>query len=251
MATSAGLAVLLGPLEPQGVSTAMPTMTLYSGPLSMYGAKVQIAALEKALPVEVIMVPFTDHAGYEQNIRKCCASIPSVRCRCWCMARSRSSTSTQIFEYFEHLQPQPALWPAAPAARARARLLELKSDEVFFPHVIRLMSSAAAPAGTGGTGGDRTATSALSGPGGLAGGERRLPGRRLQLCRHRVLHGAAVRRAARGADGPPYAARLLAWRSRVARRPAAIPVIVQFVHTLTGLGARVPAVHERRGKEHP
>jgi hypothetical protein len=44
--------------------------------------------------------------------------------------------STQIFEYFE---PHPPLWPAEPAARARARLLELKSDEVFFPHVIRLM----------------------------------------------------------------------------------------------------------------
>ncbi len=31
--------------------------------------------------------------------------------------------STRIFEYFEHLKPPP-LWPAAPAARAHARLLE-------------------------------------------------------------------------------------------------------------------------------
>jgi len=49
--------------------------------------------------------------------------------------------STQIFEYFEHIEPHPPLWPADPAARAQARLLELKSDEVFFPHVIRLMVS--------------------------------------------------------------------------------------------------------------
>ena len=47
--------------------------------------------------------------------------------------------STQIFEYFEDLQPQPPLWPREPVARARARLLELKSDEVYFPHIIRLM----------------------------------------------------------------------------------------------------------------
>src|SRR5262249_25823064 len=47
--------------------------------------------------------------------------------------------STQIFEYLEDLKPSPALWPAEPAARARARLLELKSDEVYFPHIIRLM----------------------------------------------------------------------------------------------------------------
>jgi glutathione S-transferase len=47
--------------------------------------------------------------------------------------------STQIFEYLEDLKPVPALWPLEPAARARARLLELKSDEVFFAHIIRLM----------------------------------------------------------------------------------------------------------------
>jgi glutathione S-transferase len=47
--------------------------------------------------------------------------------------------STQIFEYLEDLCPNPPLWPAEPAARARARLLELKSDEVYFPHIIRLM----------------------------------------------------------------------------------------------------------------
>ena len=47
--------------------------------------------------------------------------------------------STQIFEYLEDLKPAPPLWPRDRAARARARLLELKSDEVYFPHIIRLM----------------------------------------------------------------------------------------------------------------
>ena len=40
--------------------------------------------------------------------------------------------STQIFEYFESIKPEPALWPTEPPARARARLLEHKSDEVYF-----------------------------------------------------------------------------------------------------------------------
>ena len=47
--------------------------------------------------------------------------------------------STQIFEYLEDAHPAPPLWPRQSAARAAARLLEIKSDEVYFPHVIRLM----------------------------------------------------------------------------------------------------------------
>ena len=33
-------------------------MKLYSGPLSMFGAKAEIAALEKVLEFELVMVPF-------------------------------------------------------------------------------------------------------------------------------------------------------------------------------------------------
>jgi len=53
--------------------------------------------------------------------------------------------STQIFEYFEDLQSEPALWPTGAAAKARARLLEHKSDEVYFPPIVRLMSLQATP----------------------------------------------------------------------------------------------------------
>ena len=48
-------------------------------------------------------------------------------------------------EYFESVKPEPALWPAEPKARARARLLEHKSDEVYFPPIVRLMGLQAAP----------------------------------------------------------------------------------------------------------
>lgn len=40
-------------------------MRLYSGPLSMFGAKTEIAALEKGLPVEVVMVAFDMNRLYE------------------------------------------------------------------------------------------------------------------------------------------------------------------------------------------
>ena len=36
----------------------MGTPRLYSGPLSMFGAKAQIAMLEKGLDFELVMVPF-------------------------------------------------------------------------------------------------------------------------------------------------------------------------------------------------
>jgi len=53
--------------------------------------------------------------------------------------------STQIFEYFESVKATPALWPAEPKPRARARLIEHKSDEVYFPSIVRLMGLQAMP----------------------------------------------------------------------------------------------------------
>ena len=43
------------------------------------------------------------------------------------------------------MKPAPALWPAEPKARARARLLEHKSDEIYFPPIVRLMGLQATP----------------------------------------------------------------------------------------------------------
>jgi glutathione S-transferase len=41
--------------------------------------------------------------------------------------------------YFETWLPAPALWRAGPTPKAGARLLEHKSDEIYFPHIVRLM----------------------------------------------------------------------------------------------------------------
>jgi glutathione S-transferase len=112
-------------------------MRLFSGPLSMFGAKAQIAALEKGIAFELVMVPFDK--GYDPKHPEVLRVNPKRQVPVLIDGDLEIFDSTQIFEYLEDLRPQPALWPAQPAARARARLLELKSDEVYFPHVIRLM----------------------------------------------------------------------------------------------------------------
>jgi glutathione S-transferase len=113
--------------------------TLYSGPLSMFGAKAQIAALEKGLAFDLVMVPFDFERLYTPRHREVLRVNPKQQVPVLVEGDLALFDSTQIFEYLEDLQPQPALWPADLRNRARARLLELKSDEVYFPHVVRLM----------------------------------------------------------------------------------------------------------------
>jgi len=121
------------------MNTTAPKMRLYSGPLSMFGAKAQIAALEKGLEFELVMVPFDMQRLYEPKHPEVVRINPKRQVPVLIHGDLEIFDSTQIFEYLEDLKPAPALWPAEPAARARARLLELKSDEVYFPHIIRLM----------------------------------------------------------------------------------------------------------------
>ena len=115
-------------------------LTIYSGPLSMFGAKVQIAALEKGLDFELVMVPYDSQQGYSPRHPEVLRINPKRQVPVLVHGELEIFDSTQIFEYLEDLAPTPPLWPREPIARARARNLEHQSDEVFFPHVIRLMS---------------------------------------------------------------------------------------------------------------
>src|SRR4029453_18687268 len=114
-------------------------MRLFSGPLSMFGAKAQIAAFEKGLDVDLVMVPFDMDRLYEPKHPEVLRVNPKRQVPVLLHGEVEIFDSTQIFEYLEHLKPEPAFWPAAPAARAKARLLEHKSDEGFFPPIIRLI----------------------------------------------------------------------------------------------------------------
>ena len=120
-------------------------MKLYSGPLSMFGAKAEIAAREKGLEFELIMVPFEMATLYQPKQPEVLRINPKRQVPVLIDGDLELFDSTQIFEYLETLRPDPALWPADLKARARARLLEHKSDEVYFPHIVRLMSDPKAP----------------------------------------------------------------------------------------------------------
>jgi len=112
----------------------------------MFGAKAQIAALEKGLDFELIMVSFEMKRLYHPKHPEVVRVNPKQQVPILIHGEVEIFDSTQIFEYLEHLAPQPPLWPADPPDRARARLLELKSDEVYFPPIIRLMSLQETPA---------------------------------------------------------------------------------------------------------
>jgi glutathione S-transferase len=113
--------------------------TLYSGPLSMFGAKAQIAAREKGLEFDLVMVPYDSRLGYSPKHPEVLRVNPKGQVPVLVHGDLEIFDSTQIFEYLEDLQPTPPLWPRDTADRARARGLEHQSDEVYFPHVIRLM----------------------------------------------------------------------------------------------------------------
>jgi len=216
----------------------MPAMTLYSGPLSMYGAKAHIAALEKGFAVDVVMVPFTDDHRYEPRHPEVLRVNPKRQVPVLVHGEVELFDSTQIFEYFEDLQPHPPLWPASVAKRAQARLLELQSDEVFFPHVIRLMGLQdrldEPPA--------QEAITKLNDY--YAQMDALLADREYLASDYSYADIAffmaqlfAARLGAPMGDATP---RVVAWRARVARRPAVLPIMRQFVQTLTGMGRPIP-----------
>jgi glutathione S-transferase len=224
-------------------------MTLFSGPLSMFGAKVHIAALEKDLPVNVMMVPFTMDHRYDPKHPEVLRVNPKRQVPVLIHGDVEIFDSTQIFEYFEHLQPQPPLWPSQPAARARARLLELKSDEVFFPQVIRLM-------GLQDSLGEAAAREAI------AQSQRYYEGVDAMLDGRDYIAGdytyadiafymAQTFAARLGAPMTGATPRLLAWRERLTARPAVRQVVLQFADSLARYKLRVPDFIERAAGAEP
>jgi glutathione S-transferase len=98
---------------------------LYSGPLSMFGAKAEIAMREKGLPFDLEMVAFSQAQGYQPRHPEVLRVNPKRQVPVLIDGEVALFDSTQIFEYLEHRWPEPPLWPGSPAARAQARQQEL------------------------------------------------------------------------------------------------------------------------------
>jgi glutathione S-transferase len=113
-------------------------MKLYSGPLSMFGAKAEIALLEKGVAHEREHVGFSLATLYEPKHPEVLRINPKGQVPVLIDGDLELFDSTQIFEYLEDRYPTPPLWPRDAVARARARRLELESDEIFFPNVVAL-----------------------------------------------------------------------------------------------------------------
>ena len=120
-------------------------MKLYSGPLSLFARKVEIALAEKSLQFERVMVPFTQAAGYAPKHPDVLAANPKGQVPVLVDGDLTLFDSTLIFEYLEDAYPTPPLYPPGAQARARCRMIELSADEILLPLVRNLMFRNAPP----------------------------------------------------------------------------------------------------------
>ncbi len=114
-------------------------ITLYSGPLSLFARKVEIALREKGLAFERIMVPFNQTTGYDPRHPEVLALNPKGQVPVLCDDGLVLYDSTVIIEYLDEAYPQVPLYPATPADRARCRLDELFADEILLQALKPLM----------------------------------------------------------------------------------------------------------------
>lgn len=114
-------------------------MKLYSGPLSLFSRKVEIALAEKGLPFEREMVAFTQTEGYSPKHPAVIAANPKGQVPVLVDGDLALFDSTLIIEYLDDAYPEPPLLPREARARARCRLLELTADEILLRPLSRLM----------------------------------------------------------------------------------------------------------------
>ena len=122
-------------------------MRLYSGPLSLFTAKVRIALAEKGLAYERLEVGWSLARRYEPHHPDVVALNPKGQVPVLVDGELAVYDSTLIFEYLEDRYPEPPLYPRDVAGRARCRQLEAAADEILFPHVWTLIDQGFYPAG--------------------------------------------------------------------------------------------------------
>lgn len=107
------------------MSAAEEGVKLYDHPLSPYAVKVRIALREKGVPFTATLPPGLGSGQAEVEFR---AASPRGEVPALIHEGARIFDSTIILEYIEDRWPDPPLMPAAPAERARVRMLEEVMD---------------------------------------------------------------------------------------------------------------------------
>jgi glutathione S-transferase len=220
------------------MKTPFETMTIYSGPLSMFGAKVQIAAQEKDLHFDLVMVSYDSVLGYAPKNTTVLRINPKGQVPVLTHGELEIFDSTQIFEYLEDLQSNPPLWPRDLKTRARARRLEHQSDEIYFPHIIRLMNLHEHLD-------DPIAVASIEAATAYYGEMEKALSTNAWLARDYSFADIAFYMAAlfgerRGAPITVATPRLLEWRERMTQRPAVRRVAGAMARWLKAAGRPVP-----------
>ncbi len=114
-------------------------MKLYSGAVSLFSRKVEVALHEKGLSFERIQVPFSQTRGYSPRDPAVLAANPKGQVPVFMDGDLILYDSTVIVEYLEDAYPSPALFPKNPQAKARCRLLDVFADEVMLASFRPLM----------------------------------------------------------------------------------------------------------------
>jgi glutathione S-transferase len=117
-------------------------MKLYSGPLSLFTAKVRIALDEKALAYERVEVGWSLARRYEPHHPDVVALNPKRQVPVLVDGDVVVYDSTIVLEYLEDRYPEFPLYPRDATARARCRQLEAAADELWFPPLWDLIEGA-------------------------------------------------------------------------------------------------------------
>ena len=123
-------------------------MKLYSGPLSLFSAKARIALGEKRLAHDLVQVGWGRATAYEPHHPDVVALNPKRQVPILVDGDVVVCDSTLIFEYLEDRYPEPRLLPEGAAARARCRQQEWAADEVWFPHLWKVIEARVYRAGS-------------------------------------------------------------------------------------------------------
>jgi glutathione S-transferase len=203
----------------------MSKITLYSGPLSLFSAKARIALGEKQLDHELIQVGWSRAKAYEPHHPEVVARNPKRQVPVLVDGDVVVCDSTLIAEYLEDRHPQPPLFPRDAAGRARCRQQEAAADEIWFPHVWKLIEARVYR-----TGSDDAAQAAGQALAELYRGfDRELAMRDYHCGEFSVADiGSFVMVSAATSLGAPIPAglpRMAEWAERVGKRPAVERVI--------------------------
>jgi glutathione S-transferase len=210
---------------------------LYSGPISLFTAKVRVALAEKGLAYDRVEVGWTRERRYEPHHPDVVALNPKRQVPILVDGDLVVYDSTLILEYLEERYPETPLYPRNPADRARCRQLEAAADEIIFEPLWTLIDRVFYP------GGQEEAETVEGARAELAGChaalEKELAGREY-LCAafsvadigNFVMLSAA---AQLGSPPDPQLTNLTAWFERIGSRPAVQQDSAEMIAFVAGL----------------